>query len=252
MQPVSELKILIENSQLLCKGQIIAKLLDLVIICDRTEAFSTSEEICVVYDLYGIGLLYIDATKPIYVDFTDPKKLHRIKTVHQEALCKAIKIKSIPCPNVIDATAGMGEDSFILAASNCKVLMLERSGIIGKMLENGLERALTAESVRNIASSLSLKLGNSIELLKNLTSDVIYIDPMFPERKKSALVKKEMRAFKSLVGFDEDSDELLKISLMRAKHKVVVKRPIEAPFIADLQSTYSINGKVCRFDIYQI
>lgn len=55
--------------------------------------------------------------------------------------------------------------------------------------------------------------------------DVVYLDPMYPHRQKSALVKKEMRVFQSLVGNDDDADSLLIPAMTIAKRRVVVKRP---------------------------
>jgi 16S rRNA (guanine1516-N2)-methyltransferase len=82
--------------------------------------------------------------------------------------------------------------------------------------------------------------------------DVIYLDPMFPDRQKSADVKKEMAAFHHVVGKDEDADSLLEKALAKANYRVVVKRPRKAPFINNKTPSYQLEGKSSRYDIYTI
>jgi 16S rRNA (guanine1516-N2)-methyltransferase len=79
---------------------------------------------------------------------------------------------------------------------------------------------------------------------------VIHLDPMFPHRDKSALVKKEMRLFRPLVGDDDDAPALLAAALALASHRVVVKRARKAPPIAGVAPGYSLEGKSSRYDIY--
>jgi 16S rRNA (guanine1516-N2)-methyltransferase len=100
---------------------------------------------------------------------------------------------------------------------------------------------------------MHLLCGNAIELMNNWSGEapqVIYLDPMFPHRDKSALVKKEMRLFRPLVGDDDDAPALLQAALALATHRVVVKRSRKAPVIAGEQPGYVLEGKSSRFDIY--
>jgi 16S rRNA (guanine1516-N2)-methyltransferase len=103
---------------------------------------------------------------------------------------------------------------------------------------------------------MRLNEGSAMDYLANLAEeacpDVVYLDPMFPVSGKSALVKKEMRLFHSLVGLDEDSDALLDLALQRARHRVVVKRPPKAPYLAERKPQLSVAGKAVRFDIYPL
>jgi 16S rRNA (guanine1516-N2)-methyltransferase len=102
--------------------------------------------------------------------------------------------------------------------------------IVAALLENGLERAKLNSEVSDIASRMSLVHAATIEELSfTQQPDVIYLDPMYPHREKSAAVKKEMRVFQSLVGEDLDADDLLEPALKLAKYRVVVKRPSYAP-----------------------
>lgn len=79
---------------------------------------------------------------------------------------------------------------------------------------------------------------------------VVYLDPMFPHKQKSALVKKEMRVFQSLVGPDLDADGLLEPARLLATKRVVVKRPDYAPPLANVATPNAVVTKGHRFDIY--
>ncbi len=169
-------------------------------------------------------------------------------------LAKAVGIKSGKKPFIFDATAGLGRDSFIFALLGCKVQMAERSPIIADLLEDALEKAAKYQETSEIISRISFFKGDACDWLKNINEDelpdIIYLDPMFPERKKSSLVKKEMRILKNIVGDDNDIDRLFFMSLSKANKRVVVKRPRTAPFLSDKEPSYSLKGKSGRFDIY--
>ena len=158
----------------------------------------------------------------------------------------------------------MGRDGFILAALGCRVMLCERSPIIHALLDDGLKRAGSDPRLSAIVNRISLLVGDSRELLPLLSLDhrpeVIYLDPMFPSRdKKSALVKKEMRVIRTLVGEDADSSDLLQVAIAHASKRVVCKRPILAvPLTGSLlqgtkghQPDFSIKTPKHRFDIYR-
>jgi 16S rRNA (guanine1516-N2)-methyltransferase len=129
--------------------------------------------------------------------------------------------------------------------------MKERMPIVAALLENGLERAKLNNEVSDIANRMSLVHASTIEELEfTQQPDVIYLDPMYPHREKSAAVKKEMRVFQSLVGEDLDADDLLEPALKLAKYRVVVKRPSYAPPLNDKKPSTSIKMKKNRFDVY--
>lgn len=192
---------------------------------------------------------------PISIDFVTGKTEYRRKYGHAggEAISKAIGIKKGHRPNVVDATAGLGRDAFVLATLGCRVHMIERSKVIAKLLDDGLRRAKEDEKIGPIIKDkLSLTCGESLKELGNLpfAPEVIYLDPMFPHKEKSALVKKEMRMLQEVVGQDEDANELLKLSLTTATNRVVVKRPSYADFVGGIKPQTSIKTKNHRFDIY--
>lgn len=193
--------------------------------------------------------------KPVKIDFLQGSLDYRLsKKGSIELLAKAIRFKTKEKLFVIDATAGLGRDGFLLATLGCKVLLLERSPLISALLQDGLQRALADKRYKNLDIQL-LQVDANI-FLQNLTKenypDIIYLDPMYPERTKSALVKKEMRYLQELIGKDEDAEELLGNALQRAKKRVIVKRPISAPEIKGTKPNYSLKGKNTRLDIYSI
>lgn len=186
--------------------------------------------------------------KPIYVDFLGTNWLHRLKQIGRdnELIAKAVGIKKSYRPTIVDATAGLGGDAMVLNALGCQVTMIERSPIIAALLRDGLKRAKLEQ--------LELLEGDTKQILPTLAQrqsiDVVYLDPMFPVRTKSALVKKEMRVLKEIVGEDLDSSELLSVALPVAQKRVVVKRPLHAPTLTDLKPSVTYKGKAARFDVY--
>lgn len=195
------------------------------------------------------------APGPIRVDFIEGALAHRRQFGggSGQMIAKAIGIQSGIRPTVLDATAGLGRDAFVLACLGCQVHMIERNPIVAALLVDGLRRAGLDVGVAGIVQQMPLLVGDAIELMSAWHAEppqVIHLDPMFPSRDKSALVKKEMRLFKPLVGADEDAPDLLAAALALATHRVVVKRPRKAPAIAGTPPTYSLDGKSSRYDIY--
>ncbi len=197
-----------------------------------------------------------------FVDFVAGAKAHRRKFGggKGQAIAKAVGLNKASAINVLDATAGMGGDAFVLASLGCTVAMVERSPIVCQLLSDGLERARIFASendsqLAEVLARMSLLPSDSLSLQeqnKVQKPQVVYLDPMFPERKKSAEVKKEMRFFHELVGADADADALLPMALELAKNRVVVKRPKIAPYLANMEPGYQLVGKSNRFDIYPI
>ena len=170
-----------------------------------------------------------------------------------EAIAKAVGIKGSALPTVIDATAGLGRDAFVLAAIGCQVRLVERHPVVFLLLQDGLNRAYQDEEIGEMLQQ-NLRLLN-VHHINELDpnsdyADVVYLDPMYPHKQKSALVKKEMRVFQHLVGADLDSDELLLPALQLAQKRVVVKRPDYAEFLCGKQPHFSRETKNHRFDIY--
>ena len=176
-----------------------------------------------------------------------------------EMIARAVGLKGGKLPAVIDATAGLGVDAFVLASLGCEVTLLERVPAVAALLRDGLERsrAFAAEEdgkLEGILRRMRLQQVDAAGYLDSLDEvdwpDVIYLDPMFPERKKSAAVKKEMQIFHKLVGADEDAGQLLDTALARTRQRVVVKRPRIAPALAGPGPGHVIEGKRSRYDVY--
>ncbi len=191
----------------------------------------------------------------IYVDFVAGAMAHRRKFGggRGEAVAKAVGVKGDYLPDVVDATAGLGRDAFVLASVGCHVRMLERHPVVAALLEDGLNRGYQDPEIGGwLRERLALIHGSSLTALEGLEPrpQVVYLDPMYPHKQKSALVKKEMRVFQSLVGADDDADALLAPAQRLATKRVVVKRPDYAPALAGVETRSAITTKNHRFDIY--
>ena len=196
-----------------------------------------------------------NAAGAVYVDFAGGAAAHRLKYGggKGQMIAKAVGLQKLKEPHVLDATAGLGGDAFVLASLGCRMTLLERSPIVHALLEDGLKRAGGAE-VADITARMELINADAIEYIENIQEqpDIIYLDPMFPQRTKSAAVKKEMRIFKDIVGKDEDATELLAAALAKAKYRVVVKRPRKAPAIEGQSPSHTVEGKTSRYDVYVV
>ena len=203
----------------------------------------------------ALELCKVDEPKlgAIKVDFVEGAVAHRRKFGggRGQDIAKAVGLKHGFTPHVLDATAGLGRDAFVLAGLGCQLTLMERMPVVAALLDDGIERAKLNSEVKDIANNMRLIHGSSIEDMDLANGpDVVYLDPMFPHREKSAAVKKEMRIFQSLVGEDLDADNLLEPAIALAKYRVVVKRPSYAPPLANKKPSMSINMKKNRFDVY--
>lgn len=205
------------------------------------------------------GLQLVDLSEnapgPVRVDFVEGAVAHRrlFGGGAGQMIAKAVGLQPGIRPTVVDATAGLGRDAFVLAQLGCAVTLIERNPLIAALLEDGLQRAMVDTEVASIVAHMRLLCGDAIELLRQWQAEppqVVYLDPMFPHRDKSALVKKEMRLFRPVVGDDDDAPALLEAALALATHRVVVKRARKAPAIAGPKPAYVLEGNSSRFDIY--
>jgi 16S rRNA (guanine1516-N2)-methyltransferase len=235
-------------------------------------------------DHYEMQLMFHDDLIELYdrqlntaisIDFIKGPLAHRRQFGggRGQAIAKAVGLKSGATPTVLDTTAGLAGDAFVLAALGCHVTLIERSPVIFALIENAIERASLSESFQPILqrgfhlincdandyiiSALTSKSthvdGNdNRNIIPVMTPDVIYIDPMYPERKKSALVKKDMQILQRLHGQDDNTAELLENALLFAKKRVVVKRPVNAETISQRIPSTFIKSKKTRYDIYTL
>lgn len=190
--------------------------------------------------------------KPLSINFLTGKTRHRRQYGggRGQLIAKAIGIKKLENPTVLDLTAGMGQDAFVLACLGCKVTMVERSEPIAALLEDALKR-LHAD---NSSELLSLKLiqADAKHYLQKLTTfpDVIYLDPMYPDSKNTAAAKKEMRILRDIVGDDVDAAAVCELALEKTQNRVVVKRPRLGERLIAREPDIVFSGKSSRFDVY--
>ena len=212
-------------------------------------------------DHQGLSLCHTTPKSPgpIRCDFVGGEARHRrlYGGGKSQAIARAVGIKGGVRPVVADLTAGLGADGFVLASLGCRVTLVERHPVIAALLSDGLARARACggdPELAPIVARMALHCMPAsqwlVELAEAEKPQVIYLDPMFPERGKSAQVNKAMQAFQQLVGGDPDADDLLFLALAAASHRVVVKRPARAPWLGNEKPSHSLEGKAVRFDVY--
>ncbi len=205
----------------------------------------------------GIELYHRELATSIQVDFLSGALAHREKFGggKGQAIAKAIGLHKFDRPTVIDASAGLARDAFVLATLGCQLTLVEQSPVLYCMIKDGIERALLASDATHPVNNFSnLVCANTRTYLEHLNPDskpeVIYFDPMYPERKKSALVKKDMQILHKLIGTHQNESALLDVALQYARRRVVVKRPIHAESLIGIKPTMAITGKKTRYDVY--
>jgi len=234
----------------------LAKNLDLVYVDPLSPKVDYHYLIVVTNEYIGIQPAIETKAAPFYIDFNNNKLLYRLQhiSLRKELIARAIGAKPREQCRIIDATAGLGRDGLILAALGFKVALLERSPILYLMLKDGMDRAKQVAQLTSIIKRMELIHADAIHWLSKLAPaerpDIIYLDPMFPERQKSALVKKEMVLLQNIIGKDIDAEALLKTALTCAVKRVVVKRSRLSPNIGDITPNFTITGKKNRFDVY--
>ncbi len=209
----------------------------------------------IIFENSQIGLWHTKANQKtiFYIDFSEKKLSFRSQkaSLRNELIARAIGIPAKSRPKIVDATAGLGRDSYILANLGYEIILLERSPVIYTLLQDALWRDQSPARQR-----LTLICADAIDWLKNLSHDeqpdVIYLDPMFPARGKSAAAKKEIAMLQNFIGKDEDTERLFQVAFSCAKRKVVVKRHRLAANIVERVPNYSLTGKSNRFDIYLV
>ena len=252
------------------------------------------------------GLALVGGGMAVRADFAALLPRVRQGRLSQELLVRAARVRGAAAPRALDATAGLGEDAFLLAAAGFDVELYERDATIAALLRDGLARAAASEDPQLvvIVSRMHLHEEDSVAALRALAAagaaagdgaavgdgsaagaagdgsaagaglggsglgggtgrapgvleagvpvpDVIYLDPMFPARRKSAAVKKKLQLLQQLErpATDEEAGELLRAALAAGPRKVVVKRPAKGPDLAGVKPSYRVTGKAVRFDV---
>ena len=201
----------------------------------------------------GIGLHMAGEKGRVIVDFTAGAAQYRRTKGGGELIARAVNHTAKP--TVWDGTGGLGRDSFVLASLGLQVCTFEQHPAVACLLADGLERALNHPETHDTAERIRLHFGDTCALMPQLAEhlgrpDVVYLDPMYPERQKSAAVKKEMAYFHDLVGTAQNETALLDTALTLAKKRIVVKRPRLGEFLCGKKPAYQYTGKSTRFDVY--
>lgn len=183
------------------------------------------------------------------------RMLPRLKksNLQNEMLIKSSRLKGVTGDiTVLDATAGLGEDSIILAAAGYYVELYEYDPVIAALLKDAMQRAMKDSELSNIVSRMNLHEGNSIEAMRQLSEapDIILLDPMFPERQKSASVKKKFQLLQQLESPCTDEGELLAAAMDLKPRKLIIKRPLKGQYLAGIKPEYSYKGKAIRYDCF--
>lgn len=221
----------------------------------KTTLLDATPEASIWLSVDAVGLSLTDGDQAMRGDFTKLQKRLQYHNLTHELLVKATKVKGREKLRVIDATAGMGEDSLLLAAAGCEVTLYEQDPVIAALLQDTMRRALEEAALHEIVMRMQLVEGDSIEHLRKLGEtgerpDVIYLDPMFPERQKSGLVKKKFQLIHYLEAPAENEEALMQAAIAARPFKIVVKRPAKGPYLAGLKPSYSLDGKAIRYDCY--
>ena len=244
------------------------------ICCQRSDHWSLAQQFAERFDLpiqesipsdgyylqfsdEGLGLYAADSRqKPLHLDWEqDLTNLRRRQAEgRRQPLGRAVGLKAgKPLPKVLDLTAGLGRDGLVLASLGCCMTLVERSPIVAALLFDAQRRALDVDELQSLLQNLNLQYADGSAVLRQLSPplpDVLYLDPMYPVRKKSAAVKKAMQFFHAVVGKDEDAEQLLYQAREIGIPRIVVKRPKAAQPLGDLAADAVIKSENTRYDVY--
>lgn len=197
------------------------------------------------------GLALVGEGMVLRADFSRLLPRLRSDRLSRELLVRAARVRGVEAPTAVDATAGLGEDSLLLAAAGFSVRLYEKDQVIAALLRDALERAAALPELADVVARMELLEEDSVEALPHLdfSPDVVLLDPMFPERTKSAAVKKKFQLLHHLERPCENEGELLDAALAACPRKIVIKRPPKGPVLAGVKPSYQVTGKAVRYDV---
>ncbi|WP_051309893.1 class I SAM-dependent methyltransferase [Desulfogranum japonicum] len=188
----------------------------------------------------------------IAVDFSHSRRDLKAKKQGQELLLRAIKTRGGQPLTILDATGGLGRDAFLIAQAGYNVTVLERDDIVSALLADGMKRGLQNTDTRETCQRMTLHHTEAVKYMLELHQqfEVIYLDPMFPDRGKTGKAKQELQVLQHLLPDHDDPCTLLPAAWNTLPKKIVVKRPVKGPQLCDLAPEYSLRGKTIRYDVY--
>lgn len=260
---MSKISISYADSNFISQANALSEQLNLPIVDLSSAINSRNRDEDYSVHISATGLSFISHSKnhgAVSCDFVSGSNRHRRNYGggNGQMIAKAVGLSGKFYPKVLDVTAGLGADAFILASLGCQMNLIERNPIVYYLLKDGLLRAAEVGiedlDLARIINNITLHNEDSIDYLSAIDQankpDIIYLDPMFPARRKSAQVKKEMQALHQIVGADEDAYKILELALDRAFYRVVVKRPVHSDYLGGITPNYSLEGKSTRYDIF--
>tara|TARA_B100000963_G_scaffold348076_1_gene355145 strand:- start:552 stop:1364 length:813 start_codon:yes stop_codon:yes gene_type:complete len=213
-------------------------------------------------DAWGLSLLPFDKNLhgKVHTDFISGKNNYRrITTNRRSDLARACGITNKNYLSILDGTAGLGIDGFMLSSLNCKVKLVEKNPVIFALLRDGVRRlhlASAADKLLKVAyENISYVCGDTERVLaqqklSDMNYDVIYLDPMFPLKQKESKSKKAMQALQYLSDIEDDYNDLLNSAIDSARKRVVIKRPLRSDYLCKKEPTLSLKGSSVRFDVF--
>ena len=247
-------------------------------VCRDPEEIGETFGLALLPDEDGLSLF--DGKMTLRGDFTHMLSRLMPGKLPAELLVRAAKLRDPgPCPVAIDCTAGLGEDSLLLAAMGYTVHLFEYDPVTAELLDSALRKSRSSDSSRalsDITNRMILHKEDSLTVLsalcglpvrsreKEMSShkasdpgifpyityapDLIYLDPMFPARRKSGLITKKLQMLQMLENPCADESALLAAAVRANPRRIVIKRPLKGPFLAGIRPAYSIKGKAIRYD----
>lgn len=195
------------------------------------------------------GVLYLKDSKnnnikPICIDFSK-------YIVENSALLKACRINGNEKIKLLDCTAGLVKDTFVLASNGYSVIAIEKNKTIFNLIDNAVKIGTKNEYIKKVLDRIKFLNMDSIDFLENSEEkfDCIYLDPMFEESKKSRLVNKNMQIFHKLTD-NSDNKKLFNLAMEKVLKKVVVKRSLYGELLINKTPDFQIKEKTIRFDVY--
>lgn len=216
---------------------------------DLLNDIALPEGMAFVRDEQGLALAY--GGMVLRGDFARMLPRLRADRLAHELLVRAARVRGAEAPTAVDCTAGLGEDALLLAAAGFSVTLVERDPAIAALLADAIERAGDDSRLAQVADRMRLVVGDAVDVLPQLgfTPDVVFLDPMFPAKRKDAATNKKLQIFQLLEKPCDDEEALLSAALSAHPRKVVVKRPLKGPALAGAKPSSSLSGKVVRYDI---
>lgn len=194
----------------------------------------------------GVPVIRDRAGRRFSVDFAGDRRNYAKKksSFKSELISRALGAGRFG-DEVLDLSAGLGMDAVFLAQLGYRVTALERHPLIFLALDEAARR-MPELPLRFVFGEARAYLAAAAAV-----PAAVYFDPMFPEKKKSALPRQEMLFFRELVGADDDAGDVVQAVLSRPEVKrLAVKRPLRAPVIGGRRPPGQLEGKLIRFDLY--